>query len=93
MPPFTPAALETAIGKRLPVPAYEVRSIASEIFGRYELGGPPASEWRPHPVPVDSGQTRYELCRGNRFAGAYSSEDADLVQSLADALNELEHPR
>ncbi len=91
MPPFTLPALETSIGKRLALPAYEIRSIAAEIYDRYDAGGPAGTMWRAQrATDLESSQVAYDLCRGGWFGGAYSSQDEAQVQSLADALNELE---
>jgi hypothetical protein len=90
MPPFTLAALETSIGKRLAVPAYEIRSIAAQIYNRY-FSDPAGATWHPQGVTLVEGpRSGYELCRGEWSGGIYFSQDEAEVQSLADALNELE---
>jgi hypothetical protein len=90
-PPFTLAALETSIGKRLGIPAYDIRSIAAQIFDRYESGGPAGATWRSQrAADLESSQVGYDLCRGEWSGGIYSSTDEAMVQSLAGALNELE---
>lgn len=91
MPPFTLPALETSIGKRLALPAYEIRSIAAEIYDRYDAPGPAGAMWHPQRA-TDLGRSKvvYDLYRGEWFGGVYSSTDEARVQSLADALNELE---
>jgi hypothetical protein len=79
------------IGKRLALPAYDIRSIASQIFNRYDAGGPAGAPWHPQRVTVaETARVAYDLCRGEWFGGVYSSPDAAQVQSLAEAPNELE---
>lgn len=91
MPPFTLPALETAIGKRLALPAYEIRSIAAEIYNRYDAGGQAGAPWRAQrATDLESSQVAYDLYRGEWFGGVYSSTTEAWVQALADALNELE---
>lgn len=91
MPPFTLPALETSIGKRVAVPAHEIRLFASEIFDRYDNAGPAGAPWHPQRVTlVEGGEARYDLCRGEWSGGIYSSPDQAVVQFLADALNELD---
>jgi hypothetical protein len=94
MPRFTLAALETSIGKRVALPAYEIRSIAAEIYEQHERGGPAGATWHPQRVMLIQGSREgYELCRSEWSGGVYFSRDAAQVQSLADALNELEDDR
>jgi len=91
MPPFTLAALETAIGKRLGVPAYDIRTIAAQIYERYDANGPPGALWQLRPVALEAdGHAGFAVCRGADAEGVYRSGDEVQARSLADALNELD---
>jgi hypothetical protein len=65
--------------------------IAAEIYNRYDAGGPAGATWHPQRVAVaESSQPAYDLCRSEWSGRVHSSQDDVEVQSLADALNELE---
>lgn len=93
-PPFTLAALEASLGKRLAVPTQEIQSIATHIYARYENTGPSGTMWRlRETVGFDTAfqvsYQVYDLCRAD-WIGIYLSPDRALVQTLADVMNELE---
>lgn len=96
MLPFTLDALRVAITKhvmlkKLTVPPAELQYIATQVFSRYEEGGPAGAVWHSQQVDLVKDQRfAYDLCRGEWAGPAYSSSNGTLIEALADALNELE---
>ena len=94
MPPFSLDALNAALAKHVHVPPDEVETIATQVFGRYEGSGPPGTAWRLRTLTTRQSDGRdyvaYDLCRADWSGGVYFSQSSKIVQSIADALNELE---
>ena len=94
MPPFSLDALEIALAKHVHVPPDEIETIASQVFGRYEATGPAGTSWRLRTLNIFRTDFHryviYDLCRADWQGGVYISPSAKIVQSIADALNELE---
>ena len=95
MPPFTLPALETALYGYPGIPAEEVRSIARQVYDRYDSGGPATSRWRLRQVIIfrPTGGIQYvcyDLCRADLKGGVYFGPAQRTAQALANALNELE---
>jgi hypothetical protein len=95
MPPFRIDALKDALARHVHVPYDEVETIASQVFRRYDATGPDGTSWRTRTLHIlrsdrPKSYTIYDLCRADRHGGVYLSPSAKIVQSIADALNELE---
>jgi hypothetical protein len=94
MPPFSLDALKIALAKHVHVPPDEIETIASQVFGRYEATGPAGTSWRLRTLNIFQTDfhriVMYDLCRADWHGGVYISPSSKIVQSIADALNELE---